>query len=123
MTHHHQKAKLKKLKNKEFLMSSLTKSLITYESINTTIKRSKALQRYVEPLITWAIKALDPQFTVHASRQIFSKLRDQRQVSKLVKTIAPRLKERKGLGGYTSVKRTHIRKSDATTMAQITILS
>jgi large subunit ribosomal protein L17 len=81
------------------LMRSLTRSLILYGSITTTVQKAKEVRPFIEKLITHAKKN-----TVSSHRFIASKLSNAHDVSKklhdeLAKTYAKRN------GGYTRIIR------------------
>lgn len=101
-------------------MRSLLYSLIAHKSINTTITRAKALRVIAEPLITKAKKYVSDG-NVGLKMHLLSKLNNDRALLQDLFTIVKSQNERKG--GYTTVVRTHVRLSDATTMAQIAFSS
>jgi len=125
MTHNHARAQQHKRRNsKKFMMSSLVRALIINESINITLTRAKALRMVIEPLITLAKKAYNEQDkldrVVHFKRLAFGRLKDRMLVTKLFSEIAPRYVDRKG--GYVSLIKTHVRMSDSTPMAQVSLI-
>ena len=80
--------------------------------IETTTRKAKALQSFVEGIITLGKKG-----ETHHRRRAFSKLGDKRAVHRIFEEIAPVFKERNG--GYTRVIRTRRRAGDAAEMAFI----
>ena len=95
------------------LLSSLAESLILKEKILTTEARAKELKKVVEPLITAGKTG-----TLAARRNIISKLQGRERVAKKVMdTLAPRYKDRKG--GYTRITKVFQKSSDARKKALI----
>lgn len=87
------------------MLRNMANSLLTHESIMTTLPKAKELRRVVEPLITLARKD-----TVANRRLAFARLRDNNVVSKLFNEIAPRFTTRPG--GYTRVLKCGFRPGD-----------
>ncbi len=85
-------------------------SLISCESIKTTLPKAKDLRRIVEPLIT-----LGKIATVANKRLAFSRLRDRKAVVKLFSIIGPRFSNRHG--GYTRILKMGFRNGDNAPMA------
>ena len=94
------------------LLTNLAESLVLYEKIVTTKAKAKALQSYVERIITKA----KPN-TLTARRLLISKLYTQNVVKKVMEVIAPRYKERPG--GYTRITMLKNRKGDGAEEVQI----
>ena len=80
------------------MLTSLAKSLIEHERIETTVARAKELRRVVERYITKGKKG-----TIHHRRQVFADLRQDDMVKKVFDTLAPRFKDR--AGGYKRIIR------------------
>lgn len=109
------------------LMKTLAVALISREKIRTTEAKAKALSSYIEKHITKARLVLpvlaDEKTKAKRTKddvaiiRYFSQFYPKTTVSKLVKEIAPRYKERKG--GYTRVIKLGPRKSDSSRMAII----
>jgi large subunit ribosomal protein L17 len=78
------------------LMKNLAIEVIDHGKIKSTHQKCKAVQIYVEKLIT--IAKTD---TVANRRLAFSKLNNKDAVTKLFQEVAPKFKERNG--GYTRV--------------------
>ena len=91
------------------LFANLANALIKHEQIKTTLPKAKDLRPYVEKLITLAKRG-----TLHARRQVASKLRDDKTVQKLFAVLAQRYKARNG--GYTRVLKAGMRYGDAAAM-------
>lgn len=82
--------------HRKSMVRNLCISVIHSGAIKTTHARAKAVQPFLEKLITLAKKD-----SVANRRLAFSRLGSAVAVGKLFKEVAPRFKERKG--GYTSV--------------------
>jgi large subunit ribosomal protein L17 len=90
-------------------------SLILHKRIETTVAKAKALQGYVEPLITKS--KVD---STHSRRIVFSYLKNKEAVTELFRTVAPKVAERPG--GYTRVLKTGFRQGDGADMALIELV-
>jgi len=97
------------------MLRSMATSLIKHEQITTTLPKAKELRPYVERIIT-----LGKRGDLHARRQAYAQIRDEKVVAKLFTTIAERYKERKG--GYTRVLKAGMRYGDAASMAVIELV-
>ncbi|MGG5809764.1 50S ribosomal protein L17 [Falsiroseomonas sp. CW058] len=97
------------------MLRSMATSLIKHEQITTTLPKAKELRPYVERIIT-----LGKRGDLHARRQAYAQIRDERVVDKLFTTIAERYKTRNG--GYTRVLKAGIRYGDAATMGVIELV-
>lgn len=133
MTHAHSLGRSHKIRNtKRSLMKQLLKSFLEFESIDITIERAKALRMIAEPLITIAKKEnllrTSEDMTIPSvqsrivalRRQAFAKIQNKTLTKKLFEEIAPRFLQRQG--GYLRIIRTTYRKSDATPMANISLV-
>jgi large subunit ribosomal protein L17 len=92
----------------------MANDLIEYQRIETTFAKAKALQRYVEPLVTLAKRDLD---SVAGRRRAFQELCDRAMVKCLFNDIAPLFRDVPG--GYTRVMACGNRKGDGAQMAII----
>ena len=97
------------------MFRNMAVALIKHEQITTTLPKAKELRPVVEKLIT-----LGKRGNLHARRQAFAQLRDDKIVSKLFATVAERYKTRQG--GYTRVLRAGMRHGDAADMAVIELV-
>ncbi|GBQ62492.1 50S ribosomal protein L17 [Komagataeibacter swingsii] len=97
------------------MFRNMAVALIKHEQITTTLPKAKELRPVVEKLIT-----LGKRGNLHARRQAFAQLRDDKIVSKLFDTVADRYKARQG--GYTRVLRAGMRHGDAADMAVIELV-
>jgi large subunit ribosomal protein L17 len=97
------------------MLRNMATSLIKHEQITTTLPKAKELRPYVERIIT-----LGKRGDLHARRQAYAQIRDEKVVAKLFTTIAERYKARQG--GYTRVLKAGIRYGDAADMAVIELV-
>ena len=97
------------------MLRSMATSLIKHEQITTTLPKAKELRPYVERIIT-----LGKRGDLHARRQAYAQIRDEKVVDKLFTTIAERYKAR--AGGYPRVLKAGMRYGDAADMAVIELV-
>lgn len=102
----------RKAGHRRALLANMSSSLIEHKRINTTLTKAKALQRFIEPLVTKA-KTDD----THNRRMVFADVRDKHAVSELFRTIAPKVGDRPG--GYTRIIKLGNRLGDNAEMAMI----
>ena len=98
--------------HRKALLANMATSLILHKRIQTTVAKAKALQVYIEPLIT---KCKDD--STNSRRVVFSYLKNKEAVTELFRTVAPKVAERPG--GYTRVLKTGFRQGDGADMALI----
>ena len=99
-------------KHRQMLFRNLSQALIKHEQIVTTLPKAKDLRPVIEKLIT-----LGKIGGLHARRQAFAQLRDEKMVTKLFDVLSARYSER--AGGYTRVLKAGFRYGDAAPMAVI----
>ena len=97
------------------MFRNMATSLLKHEQITTTLPKAKELRPYVERIIT-----LGKRGGLHARRQAYAQIMDERVVDKLFTTIAERYRARPG--GYCRVLRAGIRHGDAASMAVIELV-
>ena len=97
------------------MLRNMATSLIKHEQITTTLPKAKELRPYVERIIS-----LGKRGDLHARRQAYAQIRDEKVVAKLFTTIAERYKTR--TGGYTRVLKAGVRYGDAADMAVIELV-
>jgi len=102
--------------HRKALLKNLSISLINSEKIETTLPKAKELKSFFDKLITTAKKG---DFNAH--RAIFATLQNKEATKKIVEEIAVKYTSRSG--GYTAIKRTRIRRGDATQMASISLIN
>ena len=101
--------------HRKALFKNMAQAIIKHEQIITTLPKAKTMKPIVEKLITLAKKG-----SLHAKRQAYSKLRDDKMVTKLFGTLATRYADRGG--GYTRVLKAGYRYGDAAAMAVIELV-
>ena len=97
------------------MFRNMATSLLKHEQITTTLPKAKELRPYVERIIT-----LGKRGGLHARRQAYAVVMDEKVVDKLFTTIAVRYKARQG--GYCRVLRAGFRYGDAAAMAVIELI-
>lgn len=97
------------------MFRNMATSLLKHEQITTTLPKAKALRPYVERIIS-----LGKRGGLHARRQAYAQIMDEKIVDKLFTTIADRYKGR--TGGYCRVLKAGIRYGDAADMAVIELV-
>ena len=98
--------------HRKALFKNLAASLIKYEQISTTLPKAKDLRPLVEKMITLGKKG-----SLHARRQLISRLPKNADVEKIMTELSVRYKDRKG--GYTRIIKKGHRYGDASPMAVI----
>ena len=98
--------------HRKALFKNLAAALIKHEQITTTLPKAKDLRPIVEKLITIGKKG-----SLHARRQLISKLPKTADFNKVIKELAERYKERNG--GYTRIIKKGYRYGDSAPMAII----
>ena len=101
--------------HRKALFKNMAQAIIKHEQIITTLPKAKTMKPIIEKLITLAKKG-----SLHAKRQAYSKLRDDKMVTKLFETLATRYADR--AGGYTRVLKAGYRYGDAAAMAVIELV-
>jgi large subunit ribosomal protein L17 len=94
------------------MLSNMAVSLILHKRIKTTVAKAKAVQMFIEPIVTKA-----KEDTTHSRRVVFSYLKQKEAVTELFRTIAPKIMERPG--GYTRILKTGFRLGDGADMCII----
>lgn len=101
--------------HRKAMMANMACSLIEHKRISTTLAKAKALQGYVEPLITKG-----KNDTTHSRRTVFSYLKRKEAITELFGTIATKIGDRPG--GYTRILKTGFRQGDAAEMCFIELV-
>ena len=101
--------------HRKSMFKNLAASLIKYEQIITTLPKAKDLRPIVEKMITLGKKG-----TLHARRQLISKLPKDAEIEKVMKEFSERYKDRKG--GYVRIIKKGFRYGDSAPMAIIELL-
>lgn len=113
----HQKKRLqmgRTAAHRKAMLANMASSLITYERIQTTDAKAKALRPFVEKLLTLGKRG--PK-DLHARRVVMARLRDADATARLFDTVAPRFVDRPG--GYTRIVKVGTRTGDAAPMSII----
>ncbi len=97
------------------MFRNMAHALLKHEQITTTLPKAKELRPVAEKLIT-----LGKRGGLHARRQAYAQLRDDKIVAKLFGSLADRYRARPG--GYCRVLRAGIRYGDAASMAVIELV-
>ncbi len=98
--------------HRKAMLSNMAVSLILHKRIQTTVAKAKAVQKFIEPLVTKA-----KEDSTHQRRVVFSYLKQKEAVTELFRTIAPKIMERPG--GYTRILKTGFRLGDGADMCII----
>ena len=98
--------------HRKALFKNLAAALIKHEQITTTLPKAKDLRPLVEKMITIGKKR-----TLHAKRQLISKLPKKADFNKVFNELSERYKERNG--GYTRIIKKGFRYGDSAPMAII----
>ena len=104
-----------KTAHRKSMLANMAISLIQHKRIATTLAKAKALQVYVEPLLT---KGKDD--TTHSRRTVFSYLQNKDAVTELFQNISQKIADRPG--GYTRILRTGFRLGDNAEMCIIELV-
>ena len=97
------------------MLRNLANSLLTHESIVTTLPKAKELRRVAEPLITLGKKP-----SLANRRLAFSRTRDRDVVIKLFGELAERFATRNG--GYLRILKCGFRQGDNAPMALVELV-
>ena len=98
--------------HRKALFKNLAAALIEHEQITTTLPKAKDLRPVIEKMITIGKKG-----TLHARRQLISKLPKSADFKKIMSELPERYKERNG--GYTRIIKKGFRYGDSAPMAII----
>src|SRR5271170_47779 len=116
MRHRFGNVKLKRdIGSRNSLFKNLTTSVITEERVITTVPKAKAIQPFVEQMITLAKRD-----SLHTRRQAAAFLQTPAAVKKLFDTLGTRFGQRNG--GYTRITRLGPRKGDGAEQAMIELV-
>ena len=101
--------------HRQSLLANMAISLIMHKRITTTLAKAKALNKYVEPLITRS-----KNDTTTSRRVVFRYLQNKYAVTELFKEISTKVADRPG--GYTRIIKLGTRQGDAAEMAFIELV-
>ncbi len=101
--------------HRKAMLANMASSLILHKRITTTIAKAKAVQKFIEPLVTRS-----KEDTTHSRRMVFSYVRQKEAVTELFRVVAPKITDRPG--GYTRILKTGFRLGDAADMCIIELV-
>ncbi len=105
----------RKSAHRKAMLANMASSLIEHKRIRTTVAKAKALQKYIEPLVTKS-----KTDSTHSRRTIFRYLQSKDAVNELFREVAPKVGDRPG--GYTRIIKLAPRLGDAAEMAYIELV-
>ena len=105
----------RKTAHRKAKLSNMASSLIQHKRIATTLAKAKALQVYVEPILTKS-----KEDTTHSRRMVFSLLQNKEIVTELFTSVSEKIADRPG--GYTRILRTGFRLGDNAEMCIIELV-
>ncbi len=98
------------------IMRNLAMAVIIYEKVKTTSAKAKAVQPFVERLITIAKK----ENKVHAIREIEKRLQHENSSKKIFEVLLDKYKDRNS--GYTRITKLGYRNGDNAPVVQIELV-
>ena len=101
--------------HRKAVLRNMANSLIAHKRISTTLAKAKALQKFVEPLITRA-----KTDSTHSRRMVFKYLSDKTAINSLFGEISNKVSDRNG--GYTRILKTGFRAGDNAEMCFIELV-
>lgn len=101
--------------HRKAMLANMASSLILNKRIKTTTAKAKALQKYIEPLITKS-----KTDTTHSRRIVFKYLQNKYSVTELFRDVSTKVSERPG--GYTRIIKLGARPGDAAEVAFIELV-
>ncbi len=99
------------------IMRNLAMAVIIYEKVKTTSKKAKAVQPFVERLITTAKKKTDKR---EAIREIEKQLQHQNSSKKILEVLVDKYKDR--TSGFTRITKLGYRNGDNAPVVQIELV-
>lgn len=102
------------------LMRNLAMSVIIYDSIKTTEAKARAVQPFVERLITLAKRAKTPETKKEAIREIEKLLQHKNSSKKIFEVLLDKYKDR--TSGFTRVTKLGYRAGDNAPVVQIELV-
>lgn len=106
--------------HRKAMLHNLAASLIIHDHVVTTEAKGKEVRRVVEPLITKAAKAPQGSAAVPTIRALKAALPESRAVTKLIKELGPKYKERPG--GYVRLTKLGQRDGDAARTVKVELV-
>ena len=105
----------RKRQPRNLMIKNLACSLILYEKVQTTNARAKAVQSYVEKLIS-----LGMQNNLSTRRHLIKALPVKNAVVKVIEDLSQRFKNRRG--GYSRIVKLAQRQGDAAKMVYLSLV-
>ncbi|MCW8897014.1 MAG: 50S ribosomal protein L17 [Flavobacteriales bacterium] len=101
--------------HRKAMLANMACSLIQHKRVSTTVAKAKALQKYIEPIITKS-----KTDSTHSRRVVFSYLKSKEAVTELFREVSTKVMERPG--GYTRILKTGFRLGDNAQMCFIELV-
>lgn len=101
--------------HRKAMLANMACSLIQHKRVSTTVAKAKALQKYIEPIITKS-----KTDSTHSRRIVFSYLKSKEAVTELFREVSTKVMERPG--GYTRILKTGFRLGDNAQMCFIELV-
>ncbi len=101
--------------HRKSMLANMSVSLIMHKRISTTVAKAKALQVYIEPLLTKS-----KEDTTNSRRQVFNHLQSKEAVTELFQNVSQKIADRPG--GYTRILKTGFRLGDNAQMCIIELV-
>ena len=101
--------------HRKAMLANMACSLIQHQRVSTTVAKAKALQKYIEPIITKS-----KTDSTHSRRVVFSYLKSKEAVTELFREVSTKVMERPG--GYTRILKTGFRLGDNAQMCFIELV-
>jgi len=96
----------RKSSHRKAMLSNMSCSLVIHKRIKTTLAKAKALQKFIEPIITRS-----KNDTTHNRRIVFRHLRQKDAITELFSVVSDKVSDRPG--GYTRIIKLGNRLGDA----------
>ena len=101
--------------HRKAMLANMACSLIEHKRVSTTVAKAKALQKYIEPLITKS-----KTDSTHSRSTVFSYLKNKESVTELFRDVSVKIANRPG--GYTRILKTGFRIGDNSQMCLIELV-
>ncbi len=101
--------------HRKAMLANMACSLIEHKRVSTTVAKAKALQKYIEPLLTKS-----KTDSTHSRRTVFSYLKNKESVTELFRDVSVKIANRPG--GYTRILKTGFRIGDNSQMCLIELV-
>ena len=101
--------------HRKAMLANMACSLIEHKRVSTTVAKAKALQKYIEPLLTKS-----KTDSTHSRSTVFSYLKNKESVTELFRDVSVKIANRPG--GYTRILKTGFRIGDNSQMCLIELV-